>query len=131
MAVSTPFTFSGSLTLPPDAGQPQTPLPFSGSANFKSKAEVQLDLVGSGSKIINFGTISAAGAKAILVEVEPDSTATKTPILLSINSSVTGKVEVSPGGFAAVFNPNPVAGIAAVTVEHTSDNCVRIWLLGG
>ncbi len=126
---STPFTFDGKLTLPPDAGQPQTPLPFSGSAQFKSKAAVQLDLSGSGSQDVNFGTIPAAGAKAVLIEVEPSSTAA--PILVAVNGSASGKIEVSPGGFVAIFNPNPVDGIVELTVEYTSENTVRIWLLGG
>ncbi len=126
-----PYAFSGTLSFPPDSGLPNVDITFSASGNFKSRPADILELTGTGSKSVNFGTVPIAGAKAILIEVDADSTGLKTPVLVKVNSSVTGKIEIAPGGFVAICNPVPVAGISALDIEHTSDNTVRIWILGG
>jgi hypothetical protein len=130
MAADTPFTLSGALALPPDTGQPQVSIPFSGSQNFKTKASGVFNLTGAGTQAVDFGTIPAAGIKALLVEVDPDASGSLAAIILAINGSATGKIEVTPGGFLAYFNPAPAAGITALDLEHTTANCVRVWLLG-
>lgn len=128
--MSVPYTLNGTLDFPPDVGAPNLPIVFSGSGQFKSRPADVLNLVGSGSKIVNMGTIAPAGTKLVLIEVDPDSTNTKLPILVVVNGSATGKIEVAPGGCMLVHNPKPVAGITALTIEYTTDNTVRFWLMG-
>jgi hypothetical protein len=122
-----PFQLSGSLVLPPDTGQPAATVPFGGSGQFIHKQHSRLELTGSGTKVVDFGTIPATGAKGVLVEVEPSATAA--PVELQLNGSVTGAVEVSPGGAFAIYNPVPVSGLTDLTVVHTTDVTVNIWLL--
>jgi hypothetical protein len=126
-AAATPFTFSGSLDYPPDVGQPVAKRAFSGSDNFRSKGELNLDLVGAGTHTVGMGTIPAAGVKGILVEV--DITQSAAAIQLRINGG-TEDWEVSPGGFMAYFSPTPVAGITAIDIVHTTDVCVRVRFVG-
>jgi len=126
--MSTPFTVSGSLSLPPDTGQPVAPIPFSLSGVFDSKECMELTLVGAGTQSVCFGTVIAPGAKLILIKVDADPAAA--PINVQINGSVTGQVEIAQGGFAVVGNPAPVAGIVSLDVVYTTNNKVRIVVLG-
>lgn len=128
--MSVPYTLNGTLDFPPDVGAPNLPIVFSGSGQFKSRPADVLNLTGSGSRVVNMGTIVVAGAKLVLIEVDPDATNTKLPILVAVNGSATGKLEIAPGGCLLFHNPKPVASITALTIEHTSDNTVRFWLMG-
>lgn len=127
-AANTPFSFSGSLVMPPDTGQPNATISFSGSGSFKSRADSVLNLEGSGSVSISFGTTPAEGAKAILIEVDTNSTGE--PVLVTVNGANEGDIEISPGGFMVISNPVPVAGITSLAIAHTTDNVVRVWVLG-
>lgn len=131
MAAETPFSISGNLTFPPDVGQPNVPIPFTGSGTFKSRPADVLNLTGSGTQSINFGSIPTVGAKAILIEVDADTTGAKAPVNLEINGGgAPTYVELSPGGMFMYFNPAPLAGVASIDIVHTTDNCVRVWILG-
>ncbi len=126
---TTPFTLSGNLSYPPDTGEPNANRPFSGSGSFSSNVENVLQLVGAGTYVVGMGTVPAAGAKGLLVEVDPATTAV--PIQVQYNTgTAAGAVEVSPGGFFAYFNPNPVAGITAISIVYTADVGVRVRVLG-
>jgi len=125
-----PYTVNGTLDFPPDVGAPNLPIVFSGSGQFRSRPADILNLVGAGTQSVSFGTVPAAGAKIILVEVDPDATNTKTPVFVKINGSATGKIEVAPGGCMLIHNPKPVAGVASMDIEFSSDNTVRFWLMG-
>lgn len=130
MAVQVPFTFSGVLTFPPDDGEAAADRPFSVADYFQSKAEYKYELSGAGSIDVNFGTIQTAGAKAILIEVLPDSSPSAAPINVTINGG-TDTWEISPGGFMAFASPTPtVAGVLSMNIAHTTSNTVRVRLLG-
>jgi hypothetical protein len=124
---STPFAFSGTLQLPSDPTLPQDPIPFGLAAQFSSENKQVLNLTGSGSKSIPFGTVGSAGLNGLLIKVDANTAAA--PILVTINGS-SAPVEISPGGFMALGSPNPAAGITSITIAFTSVNVVRIWGLG-
>ncbi len=128
MSATAPYTLSGSLSFPPDTGQPVVPLPFSASGNFTSKSEELLNLTGSGTKSVDVGTVPGAGAKAILIKMDPGQGLS--PIMVKVNGSSTGQIEVSPGGFVVISNPNPVAGITSLDIIYASAATVRITVLG-
>jgi len=127
--VATQFTISGALSLPPDAGQPLASIPFNGAGSFSSKVDLELNLTGSGSKDVDLGSVEAPGAKCVLIEV--DSNALSEPINVRFNGgSDTGQLEIAPGGFLAYSNPVPTGGITAITIVYTTDNRVRLRVLG-
>lgn len=133
--MSTPFTISGKLEVPPDAGQPNAPIPFGLSSNYDSALNgVEFTFLGSGTKAIDLGTIPSAGLKGLLIKVDaagPTPGVTPAPIFVRLNgASATGQEEISPGGFKAMMSPNPSAGITALTIVYASDVRVRIWAYG-
>lgn len=127
MASSVPFSVDGALHYPPDAGEPIADRPFSVSGNFNQKVEYKLKLTGSGTHVVNMGTITAPGAKAVVIEVENEVGAS--PIIVKYNGASAGK-EISPGGFDAYCNPAPAAGVTAISIEHASAVAVSVWVLG-
>lgn len=128
MPATAPYTLNGTLTIPADVGGPNADRIFGGSGNFTSKEEAILNLAGSGTKSVDMGSIPSAGAKGVLIKL--DAGTGLSPIKVQINGSVTGAVEISPGGFAVIHNPAPVAGITQLDIVYTSAATVRITLLG-
>jgi len=126
--MSTPFALQATLQLPPDVGLPQVSVALAVSSQFDSKADFDLQLTGAGTHSVNLGTSIAPGLKALLVKV--DASATAAPITLLVNGAVTGGFEISPGGGIALASPNPVVGITALDIVHTTAVTVRIWALG-
>lgn len=129
--MGTPFTFSGTLSYPPDQGVPAVPLPFGANGQFDSGAAgMPLTLTGSGTKDVDLGTIPGAGLKALLIEVDlasPTPGSTPAPIFVRLNGAgAAGQTEISPGGFMALGSPTPAAGITAITIAYASD--VRVWI---
>ena len=88
--MSTPFSLSATLNLPGTPGLPVDPIAFGMSAQYSSKSEFEYNLPsGSGTKVIDFGTLPSAGAKAILAYYEP---ATAGPsIALTINAGTSSR----------------------------------------
>lgn len=93
---------------------------------FDHQAEFRLALTGTGTKTVDLGTIDSPGVKALLVYVE---TGTGAPITIQFDGSSSGGIELSPGGFVAMANPVPVAGVLQLDVTYTTANKVRIWAL--
>lgn len=122
--MTTPFSFSGSLVYPPDAGQPNATRAFSQSGNFTVKAEFDYDLSGAGSQTVDFGSV--ADAKAILIEVASDAAA---PVNLRFNGG-TDDIEVSAGGFFCLASPAPSTGVTALSIVHTDAAKVNVRILG-
>jgi hypothetical protein len=129
MASPIPFQLSGVLTYPPDDGEPNADNPFALNSSFNSEVKFKYELTGSGSKTIDFGSISTVGAKGILIELAADATA---PIMVQINGGgVGGQVELSPGGFWAFGSPNPtVNGVLSMSLVYTAAATVRVRILG-
>src|SRR3972149_7991488 len=104
--MATPFTLQGSLVLPPDTGQPNCTIPFALASAFDGEQHYILNLLGAGTKTIDFGTVVSPGLKAFLLEVDPSATAA--PINVRINGGgAVGQWEVSAGGFLACGRPGP------------------------
>jgi hypothetical protein len=126
--MATPFTFTGSLNLPEDVGLPADKIPSNFSSAFDSRADFVLNLTTAGTKSVSLGSIESPGVKGLLVKVDPSATAA--PVLLQINASVTGRIELAPGGVFLYGNPAPAAGITQLDVVFTTPCTVRIWALG-
>jgi hypothetical protein len=121
--MSKAFSAQGSLTYPPDTGQPSAVRAVSQSGTFASKQEAELVLVGSGTHVVDFGTV--AKAKAVLVDVHADSAA---PAGLIFNGGAE-PIEVSPGGSLQINSPSPATGITALSIVHTDDVNVDVYIL--
>lgn len=131
MAASAPFSYSATFQYPPDIGAANASIPVSMSGSFESKASFDYKLSGAGTKTVDFGTIVANGAKLISIEVDPDSSLAAQPVIININGSGTGGIEIAPGGFLTVGNPKPTAsGILSMEIVHAADVCVRVRVLG-
>jgi hypothetical protein len=128
VAATAPYTLSGTLSFPPDTGQPVVALPFSASGNFTSKEEAIFNLTGSGTQSISLGTIPGAGAKAVMIKV--DAGTGLSPVTVKVNGSSTGQIEVSPGGFLVLSNPTPTSGITQLDIVYSSNATVRVTVLG-
>jgi hypothetical protein len=127
--MTTPYTFQGALNLPGDTGLVAESIPFNFSSAFGSKIIDGLQLAGSGTFVVNFGTIASPGAKFIAIRVEPDVAAA--PVNLRWNGGgSSGQVEVAPGGFLILASPTPVAGITALSLVYTTNVTVSIWGFG-
>ena len=125
--MSTSFTLAGQLNYPPDSGQPAADRAFSITGSFDAKSVVELVLTGSGTHVVNFGSIISPGAAAILIK--HDAASGGSPVQLRFNGS-TDDIEVASGGFIAYSSPVPAAGITALSIVHTANARVRIWILG-
>lgn len=120
----TPFSLQGTLVYPPDGGQPNATRAFSNSGNFTSKQESDLVLTGSGTKVVNLGTVAAI--KGLLIELDATSLA---PVNLLFNGGIV-PVELAPGGFLAYSSQAPVAGLTALSIVYTMNATLQIRILG-
>lgn len=126
--MSTPFSLEAKLLLPPDVGLPPDPIALAVSNQFDSEADFVFQLTGSGTKSVDLGSIASPGIKGLLIKV--DSSATASPIVVKINGSSTGGIEISPGGGIGYASPSPQAGITQLDIVYTTAVTVRIWALG-
>lgn len=129
MATEIPFTAEASLTYPPDDGLPAVTRSAAYSGVHKVLEEKRYDLVGSGTKVVDLAAIPAAGAKAVMVEVDASSDPAAAPVMVTLNDG-TEPVELAPGGFLVISNPKPVASITAISLAHTTASTVRVRVLG-
>lgn len=131
MATTTPFTAAVTATYPPDDGVAAAARSNSVSGTYQHKAEFDLVLEGTGSQVVDFGSLLAAGAKVVQIEVDsvaPGGTAA--PINVVINGGAD-TWEISQGGHLQHCSPAPTAaGITAMTINHTQDARVMVRLLG-
>ena len=125
--MSTPYSISGAFSYPPDASLPADPIPVSGSGSFDHEASTVLKLSGSGSKVVDMGTIPATGAKALLIKLDAGSGVS--PIDVTFSGADT-PIQIAAGGFILVSNPAPTTGVDAITIDYTTGCTVRIWALG-
>lgn len=131
MAASTiPFVISGELTLPPDDGAAPVASTVSVSGSFLSEEGGRLVLVGSGTKVVSFGSVGAPGAKAVYIEyLQPSTGPDGAPLNVSFNGG-SGSVEISCGGFLLLGSPAPVVGVTALSIAYTTDAALRVRLIG-
>ncbi len=129
MASEIPFSISATLTFPPDDGEPAVDRKADGSSSFKVLSEFRYDLVGTGTQAVNFGSI-VTGAKAVMIEVDPDPSPSAQPITVASNAG-TGVWQLAPGGHMTYYNPKPAAGgVTALSITYASSCTVRVRLLG-
>lgn len=127
--MSTPFSFSGTLSFPPDANVPPELVGIAFSANYDEFLWTKMDLTGSGTKTVPFGDLGAPGAKCVVVKV--DASATASAINLRWNGGgASGQQEISPGGFLVLGSGTPGTGLTALDIVYTSNVTVRVLLLG-
>lgn len=124
-ASANPFVLQGTLSYPPDVGQQPVGIPFALSGSYNTLADLRLEMTGPVTEVVPFGSVD--GVKVMLIEYEVTPGAA--PIQLNVNSG-TDDIELTPGGFWAYGNPNPVAGITALSIVCTADAVVRVRLLG-
>ena len=124
-----PIIATLTLSAPPDEGLPPDELPFVMTASVEQRSVQRLKLTGSGSKVVDFGTIGGAGAKLIIIAVEAGVGVL--PVTCRFNGGgSSGSTEISPGGYQCIASPGPVAGITALELFHTADVAVRVWVFG-
>jgi hypothetical protein len=126
---TTPVTFTGTLQIPADSSLPPDQVPFNSAFSVTSAQPDQiLNVTGSGTQAVPFGTVAGPGAK--LVAVRYDAQQGAAPILLHMNGDTTHPIELSPGGFIVLASPNPTAGITALTFDYTATCQVKVWIAG-
>lgn len=127
--MSTPFAIQGILSLPLGPGSTAEPIPFGVVSQFDSRSSFEYLLpASSGTQVVDFGTMPAAGAKLVLVSYEAVGTPPPPPITLTVNGG--SSVELSAGGFLCVGSPSPVSGVTSLDIGYTDVGKVKIWLLG-
>ena len=129
--MSTPFTFQGTLSFPPDPGGPNAPIAIAFSNVFDQMIAETLTLTGSGTKTLDLSALNGgAGAALVLIKVDPQVSGTP-PVNIQWNSGTsTGEQEIQPGGFQVIGNPSPSAGLTTLKVVFTGIGKVRVWALG-
>ena len=120
-----PFTISVTLQLPPD-GQAATPVQFDFASSASSYTAYKLQLVDTGSKTLDLGTLSPLGAKLLFLKVDEGQNVA--PVMVRINEETVGE-EVSAGGGKLLVSPSPVTGITAITLEWSAATSVSVWAL--
>lgn len=127
--MSTPFTAQSILTYPPDDGEDARARSNTVSSSYDEKATFDYVLTGSGTQVVDFGSIDTNGAKAIQVEMDASNTA---PVMVQINGGgASGQLEISAGGHFGLASPSPTTnGVLAMSLVHTVDSKVKVRILG-
>ena len=123
-----PVAFAGALQLAADQSLPQDAIPFNFAGSFVALSEAVLNLIGSGTKAVDFGTVGSPGAKGLLIRYDGNQ-AGAAPVEVTINAG-SAPLEISPGGMLVWFNPNPAAGATTCSIAYTAGCQLRVWVLG-
>lgn len=121
--IQLPFSFTGTLTYTPYSGANPQNIGVNVSGNFSSKSDDKYELVGAVTKAIDFGSVGAAGAKAILVIYDQGLS----PVTLQIGAE---NLELKAGSSFLYLNTNPTTGITAANLISTVDASLRAFVLG-
>ena len=125
----TPVTFTGTLQIPADSSLPPDQVPFNAVANLLSQQPDQtLNVTGSGTQAVPFGTVASPGAKLVAIRFDAQSGAA--PILLHFNGDTTHPIELTPGGIFVFVSPNPAVGVTSLSFDYTTACQVRVWIGG-
>jgi hypothetical protein len=130
--MGTPFTVSNTLNLPGAPGVAAQPLPLVASGEYEVKAEFEYKLTGAGTQVVGMGSVGAPGAKLLRIVVVSGR------VTVRFNGGgSSGELEVSAKagppvvpGHLDYFNPDPSAGVTAISLVYTADALVRLWALG-
>lgn len=128
MSASQPFAFQGALQLAADQSLPPDPIPFNASGQYSSQAGGVLNLSGSGSIAVPFGTVATSGAKLLAIRYDANQQGAAS-VIASINGGAS-TLEISPGGFIVWVNPTPAVGVTSCSIAYTASCQLRVWVLG-
>lgn len=123
---SQPVAFSGALQLAADQSLPPDAIPFNVALQCTQVQSSVLNLSGSGTEDVPFGTIT--NAKGLLIRYDANQQGASA-LTLTINAG-SEPVELTPGGAYIVFNPAPGAGITTCSIAFLTSCQVRAWVLG-
>jgi len=122
--MATPFTLQGTLSYPPDDGQPNALRVFSSSGSYVSKQETEFNIASATTLDIPFGTVIIA--KVLLIEVAQANTAA---ISIAINGS-TDEIDIVPGGIFLFVSPTATTGITSLSITTTGSASGSVRILG-
>jgi hypothetical protein len=126
-----PFSITATLTLPPDTGQPNETLSYSASGTFSSATQQKLELVGTGTHAVNFGTMAGGTPRIVWLEHEKLTGPPQPPIRVSLNGGTP--LAIPAGGFLACANPLDTVfstNIISISIAFSASCTVRVALLG-
>lgn len=128
--MSLPLVIEATLKTPNVEGQPDCPFPLVFASQYDHLVKNRYTFTGSGTKSVDFGSLSGVGAKAILVTVDKDTSPAFTPISVTINGG-TDVMEIDEGGFFMFGSTDPTAaGITAMDITYTSAVKMYVWIFG-
>ncbi len=128
--MSTPFSVEVKILAPPTAGQPDCAVPVAFSAAYEHRTCYRLEFTGSGTKSLDLGTLGPAGAKFLMITVDPDPSPSAQPVTVALDGCVPA-VEVSQGGFLALASPKPTAaGVLELDITHATSAKLNVWVFG-
>jgi hypothetical protein len=125
-----PLVIEATLKTPPVEGQSDCPFPLTFASQYEHLVKNRFTFTGAGSKSVDFGSLSAVGAKAILITVDKDTSPAFAPVTVTINSG-TDTWEIDQGGFLMYGSTDPTAaGITAMDITYTSAVKMYVWIFG-
>ena len=128
--MTTPLSIQATLGTPPVEGQPDCPFPVSFAAQYDHLVKNRFTFTGAGSKSVDFGSLAGVGAKAICITVDPDTSLSAQPVLVTVNGG-TEPLEISPGGFQLFGSPKPTAaGIISLDIVYATSVKMYVWIFG-
>lgn len=125
--MATSVSASAQLALPGSTGLTAQSIPFTFSGTYTSKTELDITLTGTGTYVVPFAGVTKARV-VVVHHVAPES-GTPEVVALRLNGSTDDSIELSPGGWSFSVNPVPDTGVTALSIVHTTDVRVLIWLL--
>ena len=129
--MSLPLTIEATVKTPTVEGQPDCPFPLSFTSQYDHLVKNRYTFTGSGTKAVDFGSLTTLGAKAFAITVDPDTSSAATPVTVAFNGSATGVLEVAPGGFILFGSPKPTAaGITDMTITYAASVKMYVWIFG-
>lgn len=123
--MSLAFDISGSFKHSLYDGGDFSPIPFQSSGNYTTRDGGLFTLTGSGTQVVDFGTV--AKAKALLILVGTGAGAAEIGVKLNGQTTAT---PITPGGGMVLWSPTPDTGISSISIDYTSDIVVQVVALG-
>jgi len=128
--MSLPIVIEATLKTPNVEGQPDCPFPLVFAAQYNHLVKNRYTFTGSGTKVVDFGSLTGVGAKAILVTVDKDTSPAFSPVTVVVNGG-TDAIEIDEGGFFMFGSTDPTAlGITAMSITYTSAAKLYVWVFG-
>ena len=123
--MSLAFEILGNFKFPVYDGGDLVPIPFAASGSYTAQDGGILTLTGSGTEVVDLGTV--AKAKALLILVGTGVGAAEVGVKLNGQTTAT---PITPGGGMVLWSPTPDTGISSLSIDYTSDITVQVVTLG-